>query len=323
MIQPIIHELSNDEYHHAQPYSEYISSSQLKKYLISPKAFKYALDARTNENSDALRIGTLFHDLMACSAEYFDNGTAAISHWLDGISIFTPPINEKTGKPYGTATKIYSESYNAFQQINKGNLVATENEKATILNMHKSLLAECGTTSKQVGKILKWSQASEVSYFWETEDGIKLKVRPDLLTRNKLIDWKTCSLESLDEDSIARQIIKYRYDVSLSMYQYVLHKIENKWYTPILIFIQSRPPFDAVMCDISEWCYQYDPDIDIVSTGIGAIEFKKLLSLHTQCVKTNEWMGAENSIKPELDTRIMKPAIPSWLGSKYFNDDNY
>lgn len=314
----IIYGLSNEQYHHGEEERQYLSSSLLKKYLISPKAAKFALDNPTEEKSDALRFGSLFHDLMACSAEHYDNGTAAIAEWLRGIAVFTPPKNEKTGQPYGTTTKAYKEAYEAFLQANECKTIASQDEVDTVLKMNQSLLIDCGATSEQVCKLLKWAKATEVSYFYETEDGIKLKVRPDLLTRDKLVDWKTCSLDSLDEESIARQIIRYRYDVSLAMYRWVLHEIEGKWYTPILVFVQKQPPFDSIMCDISEWCYSYDKDEDYVKPGIGALEFKRLLDLHTECTKNNSWPGAESDIDTDEKVKIMKPTVPYWFGMKYF-----
>ncbi len=320
MIEPIIYGLSNEGYHNSQPYSEYLSSSQLKWYLKSPRHAKFMLDNPTEEKSDALRIGSLFHDLMACSAEHYDNGTEAIAEWMRHIAVFNPPKNDKTGQPYGAATKAYKEAYETFLQANEGKMIASDEELSLVQKMSQSLLCDSGATSKQVRKLLRWAKATEVSYFYETEDGIKLKVRPDLLTRDKLVDWKTCSLDSLDEESVTRQIIKYRYDVSLSMYQWVLFQIEKKWYAPILVFVQKTAPFDAIMCDISEWCYDYNPNDGFVKPGVGALEFKRLLGLHTQCVKNDLWPGTENSIEADGDVRIMKPSVPYWLGIKYFED---
>lgn len=318
-MEQIIRGLSNEAYHNEAPYSEYLSSSQLKRYAVSPKAFKFALD-HPEPQTDAMRFGSLFHDLMACSAEHYDNGTKAIAEWMRHIAIFDPPKNEKTGQPYGTTTKAYKEAYEAFLQANEGKMIASNDEMSVINQTHKSLLCDSGATSEQVRKLLKWAKATEVSYFYETEDGLKLKVRPDLLTTNKIVDWKTTALDSLDEDSIAKAIIKYGYHISLSMYQFVIHEIEGKWYTPILVFVQKQEPFDAVMCDISEWCYSYAPDEDFVKPGVGALEFRKLLDLHTGCVKNNEWPGAENTIEADGNTRIMKPAVPYWLGMRYFEE---
>lgn len=317
-MENVIHGLSNEQYHHGEEERQYLSSSQLKWYLRSPKFFKHNIDNPTEEKSDALRFGSLFHDLMACMAEHNGEWDAVID-WRFNYAVFEPPLNPK-GQPFGKTTKAYLEAYANFEKENADLIIATQEELNLAYDMCHSLWCKSGATSAQVRKLLKWAKATEVSYFYETEDGIKLKVRPDLLTKTKLVDWKTCSLDSLDEDSIARQIIKYRYDVSLAMYQYVLHAIEGKWYTPILVFVQKQEPFDCVMCDISEWCYQYFPDEDFVKPGVGALEFKKLLDLHTECVKNNEWPGAESSIEADGNTRIMKPAVPYWLGMKYFEE---
>lgn len=318
MTNPVIHGLSNEQYHHGEEERHYLSSSQLKWYLKSPKFFKHNIDNPTEEKSDALRFGSLFHDLMACMAEH--NGEwDAVKYWRFHYAVFEPPLNPK-GQPFGKTTKTYLEAYANFEKENTDLIIATQEELNLAYDMCHSLWCKCGATSEQVRKLLKWAKATEVSYFYETEDGIKLKVRPDLLTNGKIVDWKTCSLDSLDEDSIARQIIKYRYDVSLSMYQWVLHEIEGKWFTPILVFVQKTAPYDCIMCDISEWCYSYDPDEDFVKPGVGALEFRKLLDLHTECIKNNEWPGAESSIGADGNTRIMKPAVPYWLGMKYFED---
>ena len=317
MIDPVIHGLSNEAYHHEAPYSEYLSSSQLKRYAISPKAFKHLLDNPEEEKSDALRFGSLFHMAMEKFQQF---GT--IDAFYDSVAIFTPPKNDKTGQPYGTTTKAYAEAYNRFLAENSGKEIATLDEVRQIGDMVGSLVRPSvgGATARQVLKLLKWAKATEVSYFYETEDGIKLKVRPDLLTRSKIVDWKTTALDSLDEDSIAKAIIKYGYHISMSMYQFVIHEIEGKWYTPILVFVQKQEPFDAVMCDISEWCYSYFPDEDFVKPGVGAMEFQRLLKLHTECVRNNEWPGAENTIEADGNTRIMKPAVPYWYAMKYFEE---
>lgn len=292
----ILYGLSNEAYHHEAPYAEYLSSSQLKQYLKSPRHAKFMLDNPDEEGTDALRLGSLFHDLMSSCADHFDNGTEAITQWLDGIAVFDPPVNEKTGQPYGVTTRAFTEAYKEFLESNEGKTIASESEIRQILQMNQSLLAGSGATSKQVCKLLKYGK-SEVSYFYETEEGIRLKVRPDLLTRDKIVDWKTCSLDSLDQESIATQIIKYRYDVSLAMYQWVLHEIEGKWYTPLLVFVQKQPPFDCIMCDISDWCYSYDKDDDFVKPGVGAFEFRRLLNLHTKCVRDNHWPASVEDVE--------------------------
>lgn len=314
MIEPIIYGLSNHAYHFEAPYTDYLSSSALKLYLRSPRAYKFAADNPVEDKSDALRFGSLFHDLMAALSD-----GAILSEVLDAVVVFEPPVNERTGQPYGNTTKAFTSAYDEFMQANSGKLIASRDELSQVSAMLRSLLVDSGATSAQVRKLLRWGKA-EVSYFYETEDGVKLKIRPDLLSRSDLVDWKTCALDSLDEESIARQIIRYRYDISLSMYQWVLHEINKKWYRPLLVFIQKQPPFDAIICDVSDWCFSYDKVYDLVTMGCGALEFKRLLALHTACVKSNSWPGAENAIEAEGNARIMKPSIPAYFDMKYNND---
>ena len=292
MTDPVIHGLSNEAYHHEAPYSEYLSSSQLKVYSRSPKAAKFALDNPTEEKSDALRIGSLFHDLMACLAEN-TNYPNAYGDWLRHIAIFKPPVNESRGTPYTPTSKPYKEAYEAFLQASDGKTIASEDELCVVKAMARSLVSQSGATSEQVRKLLRWGKP-EVSFFYETENGIKLKVRPDLLTRKKIIDWKTTTSDDLTEDAINRTILKYGYHISAAMYQYVLHEITGKWLDFILVFVSKVPPYDCVMVDMCRYGYMYVPEADCVAMGPGAMEFKRLRDLHIKCTKENHWPGAES-----------------------------
>lgn len=308
----IIRGLSNDAYHHAEEYRDYVSSSQLKHYLKSPKAFRYAMlhpdEEASNEN---LEFGSLFHSAM----EAWMRGIQ--DEWLSSLAVFDPPLNEKTGQPYGATTKAYSEAYGKFLTENSGKTIATAAVRDKVCDMVTSLFEKCGETSEQVKKLAKWSRELETSYFFETEEGTKLKVRPDLLTGTKLIDWKTCSC-ILDEESIVRQIVKYRYDVSLAMYQWVLHQMTGTWYQPYLVFVSKVEPCEAVMVDMSLWCYNHYGDEDIVIPCIGALEFQRLLDLHTECIKKEEWPGVECLLKESEGVKVMKPEPPVWFGKRLF-----
>lgn len=311
MTDPVIHGLSNEAYHHEAPYSEYLSSSQLKVYSRSPKAAKFALDNPIEEKSDALRFGSLFHDCMAALAE-----GATLCEVIDAIAAFEPPINEKTGQPYGSRTKAYSAAYEKFTAELNGVLASTSEEKELASAMLNSLLYDSGATSEQVRKLLKWGKP-EVSFFYETEDCIKLKVRPDLLTRKKIIDWKTTTSDDLTEDAINRTILKYGYHISAAMYQYVVHEITGKWLDFILVFVSKVAPHDCVMVDMCNYGYRYYPDIDMVVPGPGAMEFKKLLDLHIRCTEENHWSGAEQAIPDNNGVRILEIQPPRYYSNEF------
>lgn len=306
-------DLSNEEYHRGESYSKYVSSSQLKNYLKSPKHFRYSVDNSPKESTDAMRFGSLFHSLMENIEIRDKSAETSIHKWRDGQAVFTAPINEKTGKAYGVATNVYKTALEAFTAANIGKNIVSEEEVASVENMARSMFEECGATSNRLKMLIRNSRERETSYFYESDnnDGVCLKIRPDMLTNSRVVDWKTTSLSDLSEGNIAKAIIDYGYHISLSMYQYILHKATNKWYTPLLVFVQKQAPYDCVVCDISEWCYNYDKGLDDVCLGVGALEFTRLLNLHRDCLKSGKWQGVEMFI-PKEGKAIMKPSVPAW-----------
>lgn len=318
MTDHTIYGLSNEDYHNSEPYRQYLSSSQLKKYLISPKAFKHSLNNPEETKSDALRFGSLFHDLMASCTEHYDNGTEAIAQWLDGIAVFNPPINEKTGKPCGATSNLYKVEYEAFLQSNEDKTITNAEEVDTILKMNQSLIVGSGSTSEQVRKLLRWGK-SEVSHFVEYE-GCKFKFRPDLETKRKIVDWKTVATDDLSEESINRIILKYGYHISAAFYQFFEHERTGVWKQFILVLVSKVAPYDCVMVDMSNYGYRYLPDVDMVIPGPGAMEFKRLLDLHIKCTKENHWPGAETFIPDNNGVRMLEIQPPRYYERKFFDE---
>lgn len=323
MIDPVILGLSNEAYHHEAPYSEYLSSSQLKRYAVSPKAFKFALDNPTEEKSDALRFGSLFHMAMEKFQQF---GT--IDAFYDCVAIFTPPKNDKTGQPYGTTTKAYAEAYKQFLADNQGKEIAMLEEARLIDDMVGALVRPSvgGATARQVLKLLKWGKP-EVPHFIEYE-GCKFKFRPDLTTRYRrkgrqcadLYDWKSVATDDLSEESINRIILKYGYHISASHYQFFYHEQTGIWPGFILVLVSKVAPHDCVMVDMCNYGYRYYPDIDMVAPGPGAMEFKKLLDLHIKCTKENHWPGAEQAIPDNNGMRILEIQPPRYYQSKFIEE---
>lgn len=323
MAEPVIHGLSNEAYHHEAPYSEYLSSSQLKRYAVSPKAFRFTLDNPTEEKSDALRFGSLFHLAMEKFQQF---GT--IDAFYDCMAIFTPPKNDKTGQPYGTSTKAYAEAYKQFLADNQGKEIATLEEVRLIDDMVGSLVLPIrgGATAKQVRKALRYGKP-EVSHFIEYE-GCKFKFRPDLTTRYRrkgrqcadLYDWKSVATDDLSEESINRIILKYGYHISASHYQFFYHEQTGIWPGFILVLVSKVAPHDCVMVDMANYGYRYYPDIDMVAPGPGAMEFKKLLDLHIKCTKENHWPGAEQAIPDNNGVRILEIQPPRYYTNKFIEE---
>ena len=321
MTDPVIHGLSNEAYHHEAPYSEYLSSSQLKRYAVSPKAAKFALDNPQEDKPDALRFGSLFHDCMAALAE-----GVSMCEVLDAIPAFEPPINKNTGKPYGVTSNPYKEAYQSFTESLNGVLASTAEEKELVSAMLNSLIYGSGATSEQVRKALRYGKP-EVSHFIEYE-GCKFKFRPDLTTRYRrkgrqcadLYDWKSVATDDLSEESINRIILKYGYHISASHYQFFYHEQTGIWPGFILVLVSKVAPHDCVMVDMCNYGYRYYPDVDIVSMGPGAMEFKKLLDLHIKCTKENHWPGAEQAIPDNNGVRVLEIQPPRYYSNKFIEE---
>lgn len=313
-----IYGLSNKAYHYEKPYSDYISSSQLKFYSRSPRFAKYMLDNPTEEKSEALQFGTLFHDLMEYMARTNGMWTRGYDAWRAGLAQFDPPVNPKTGVYYGANTKAYTEAYAQFEEENNGKTIVEAKTADLVGDMAHALLNDCGSTSVQVRKLLKWGKP-EVSHFVEYE-GCKFKYRPDLETRRKIMDWKTVATDDLNEESINRIILKFGYHVSAAFYQFFEHERTGIWKTFYLVLVSKVVPYDAVMVDMANYGYRYLPDYDMVVPGPGAIEFKKLLDLHIKCTKENEWPGAETFIQPDNGVRVLEIQPPTYYSNRFVDD---
>lgn len=314
MKSQIIPNLPSEVYHHSPPYNEYISSSLLKLYQKSPLAYKYAIDNPQEDKSKALEFGTLFHDCMALLSDGVSLETIK-QHY----KVFDAPINEKTGQPYGATTKAYKEAYDAFIADNSNYIIIPEDEYNTLFGMLNSLVNSDSATSQQVQKLLKWGTA-ETSFFYENDEGVKIKCRPDLETKSKIIDWKTYGSDDLSEDALNKAILKYGYHISCAMYQDIVYRVTGVWKPFILVFVSKIPPYDCIMVDMSYYGYRYLPEIDMVTQGCGALEYKRLLDLHTKCIKSNEWHGAESQIKSDSKFKLLEIIPPTWYNNKFIDE---
>lgn len=309
-MKDTIYNLSNEDYHNSPPYSEYISSTSLKNYLRSPKYFKFMQD-NPQPQTEAMRFGSIFHDLMECMAKANGDWDEGFRCWDDKFVLVKPIVNPKTNLPYGTTTQAYKKYLDELKENHPTRELIDTETYDILCAMSRAVVNSDSSTSEQVRKLLKWGKP-EVSHFIEYE-GCKFKWRPDLETGKKIIDWKTVVTNDLSEKSINNIISRYGYDISAAHYLFFEHERSGVWKTFYWLFVSKEPPYDAVLVDSSLWTYLYDPDTDIVQPGAGAIKFKRLLDLHIKCTKENDYPGAEINIPADpFGRRIMLPTPPPW-----------
>lgn len=297
----VIENLPISEYHSSDTYSAFISSSQLKNYLISPRYYKYHKDNPEESATAALEFGANFHEAMESVDLNADD--LGLDKWR-GKDPFVAPVNERTGKPYGINTRKYIDAVDAY--IAEHGYYKPTEQTETITKMITSLLNNSGTTSTMVREFIQNGE-SEVSIFGRI-DGVFVKVRPDLLTDTAIVDWKSTNSSDLSPKALNSAILRYGYHISAPMYQRALFEATGVWRNFYLVFVSKVAPYDAVIVDMVQYGYRAIPDTPSVIKGYGAEEFERLLSLHRECVATCTWRGAEMLYEDNCALEIRPPA---------------
>jgi len=303
----IINNLSNEEYHNSEKYSEFWSSTQLKNYIDSPKRAYYKKFFTTNKSTPAMQWGTLIHDYLESRVK----GTDFESKY----EIFYPPINKSTGQAYGNTSKAYQEALSMCENP------ISEDEINKLKLIYNSLI---NSGQKRLIEHLIRVGVPEVSKFLEI-DGIKLKIRPDIETNTKKGDWKSIRSDSFNLDGIQRQIQNMDYGFSAAMYQWVTHELEGVWKKFYWIFIESEPPYDFLIVDSAPYAFsieKYD-GINVVTPNCDALRFLKVLEQHKYCIKTEKFRGLDTLIEPDFKGQRIASIQPSSFyinkSIEYFN----
>lgn len=314
-IEDTIYDLPNEEYHRGERFKDFLSSTQIKDYMVSPKFARYkALHPELFEISiEASEKGSLYHDAMESLVN-----TGKLDKWRNNLLVFEPPINPKTGCPYGRDTQKYQIALIEAKESNPGKTLTSTTDIQLVETMVYELLNNCRDTSKQIRQILKWGKA-EVSHFVEYE-GCKFKYRPDVETAKKIVDWKTLAVDDLHEETVNRTIAKFHYGISAAFYTFFEHERTGIWKNFYWVMQQKTPPYDAVFVSAENYGFKYDPTTDTVSLGNSALVFMKLLKQHIYCSKNDDFDGAQIFIQPGYKgRRIMMPNVPSYINSNIFN----
>ena len=312
-IKETIFNLPNEEYHRGKGYIDYLSSTSIKDYLISPKFARYKQQHPEDFeiSAESAEKGSLYHDAM----ESMTN-TGSLDKWRENLIVFDPPINEKTNQPYGMSTNKYQDALSTFQFEYPDKKLTSISDMELIETMVDQLLNHCRITSKQVKQILKWGKA-EVSHFVKYQD-CKFKYRPDVETTKKIIDWKTVIADDLHEDTIIKIIEKFHYGISAAFYQFFEHERTGIWKSFYWVFQQKKAPYDAIMVCADNFSYKQENGL--ISMGNDALIFSKLLEQHIYCTQNDDFDGAQIFIQPSFkDRRIMEPEPPMYSKNKVFN----
>lgn len=194
MTAEIATSMANAEYH-ARPE---ISSSGVKDFMHSPLTYwnKHLNPAYAKAgDSDALRLGTLFHTYLL-EPELFADSVFSL-----GDSEFND-FRTKAGCDWRDAN------------IAAGKLLLTPDDFDALKAMRRAVRCH-----RAAAALLDAPGAVENSVFaTEPDSGVRCRVRPDywLQTDRIVLDVKTA--HDASPDNFAKQIANFRYDVSAAMY---------------------------------------------------------------------------------------------------------
>ena len=310
-------EITNNEYHNGEQYAKFISSSELKQMLVSPKWFKYSQEHPDNTISlENATKGSVYHDML-CSIVNTGNTEAFKASW----AVFIPPVNEKTGKPFGYDTQAYLKARDEFLALNPGKEICGQNDIDLAEKMIQELRFGNKHLSADINFLIKHGKA-ETSHFCEYQ-GAFFKIRTDLETSTKIVDWKTCQQEVPKVENWSKQVVKMGYDISAAFYQLFCFITTGKWKTFYWVAQEKEPPYDFNLIDASNWAFEITKDADGQQTVIphsGAQKFIKLLEIYIQCVEKDEWPGYSVFTQPDYrGRRIGVSQVPGYESSKMLN----
>lgn len=187
----------------------------LKDFCDNPYRWSEGWFADNRPVGDALRIGTQAHELILQGEDVFAANNA----------LWTPPVNPKTGEPYGVGTKSFKEALAAWEADNAGRRAYSVEERAAFENMAEELERNPAVTG-----VLRTPKEdgvySEVAFCGEMVPFLTVKGSIDRYDDEVgIVDLKTTG--SLTEKFWKYDIWDRKYVQQLAFYQSALMQIGN------------------------------------------------------------------------------------------------
>lgn len=221
-------------YHAATKRNEYTTSHRLNLFRKCPALYKKTIDGEIVEgDTAAFQMGRATHTLILEGQEKFN----------DEFTVSDGPINEKTGNPYGKATKAYQDW--AAEQTQP--VISTE-DYALIKKMREAVHAH-----KVAADLLRDGIAEgTVRTTW---DGEPVQARLDWFDpeRNIIVDLKTCN----DADRFGYDIRDFGYVFQMAFYAHCVSLVRGDRIgvgprTPdcYLVAVEKKEPFRVSVTQI-------------------------------------------------------------------------
>lgn len=257
LLTGVFQGIDGDSYHRQLPG---VSKSSIEMAALSPANMIARKNRTTDDESEALLMGKLFHSRV----EHHAN--------LDAYRKLFTIMPEFAG----TGSRAAKAEWLA---ANAGKTIITEEQGDQIENMFAGLMA-----NPQSRALVEAEGPSEETIFWTDPDsGTLCKCRPDKRVLNYLgtplvIDWKTIGLFSKRE--IQDSIFEHNYHVSAAFTIDGLRAVGIEPGPYVFVFVQKKAP-NNVLCVPAQ-------ELDV---EIGRKKYKAILKQIAEAQATNIWPG--------------------------------
>lgn len=238
-----------------------ISSSLLKNILRSPADFK-AAQLQQSDETKATIMGTAVHCLLLEPAKFAAMYALQPADW--------GPKNVGDGK----------RQWDLFKKLNVGRICLGFDETMLLQRISQAAAEHPPFLALQ-------RQYVENAFFYEDPIYGRLKIKPDILTKDGwVVDVKTTS-KDIDDESLAKTIFFMCYHFQAAHYVYVLKKLGFDIKGFIWAFVSmDSPAIHIVMRKAS-------PEL----IAAGNTDHSHALELLKYCREHNEWPGLDHSVK--------------------------
>jgi len=265
--------MSEEDYHKL----EHVGSSTLKGVAKSPAIFMQER-IKNSEGKACFDIGHIFHN-------------AILEPEVPHNFICAPQVDRRTKK--GKA------DYAEFEEKNTENFTIV-----SYADWEKAQGMIRAFKETDIYKRMRAGSGESEATFIGKVNGIDAKVRIDRIRESSkgsiFYDLKTTKSIPQDDNTWAREILKYGYHIQDSWYTHVAELSGIKVAIFHFIFISKEPPYDYAVITLDEhW------------KALGKKQAMEALYLYRDCLETNHWPGKHEM--SGVGSRLIE--MPRWLNT--------
>lgn len=269
----------------------YVSSSQLKAALSSPRHFKKSREPKEDKRARHFELGTFTHEAIL-EPERFDKvvvepkaGRNTIEGLIELVNFYARLIGKDLAIVGAKMMTLRETLDSLIAEAKQQGYEVVSAADMEVIQAIKDSLSEYG--GGIIPRIMRHAQTETSMYYNDREHGIGVRIRPDgilldeNLGANIVISIKTTNAQSVNQ--FMRDCIKYRYALAEGMYIDVATKATGRKFTgTLMIMAQTVEPYNVAAIYWS---------LDDLNAGLA--DYYRAIPIAKSVLETNEAPGFE------------------------------